>query len=155
MNYIETLFGHSIELRSCGTGSCDPWSLDYARSINLGLMCTTDCANFMLIDCNEIYKFDRNNDVQELYQMISNCIFDSWDMFTDQWLKDKIEKQRIDYLGTLEDSKKGLDESKKRDNVWKSIPKDKRTEVYKYLKTLSDEDRKKWYQDKIKELENN
>lgn len=147
------LHGHTIELRTNGTGSIDPWSEQYAMDIDLSIMCTADMAKFMLIDGDNIYKFDSFNDSMELHNLIDSNAFDTWDSFVSGWLNPMIEKKRVRDLGSLEESKRSLDESKKRDNVWKSIPKDKKREVYEYLKTLSKEEREEWYKNKISELE--
>ena len=146
------LYGHTIEIRSNSTGSIDPWSLDYAQSIDLSLMCTSDLGEFMLIDGQKIYKFESFNQAHELHEMISNGIFDSWEQFEEEWLVPKIKKYRMRYFGTLEESIESLKISKKRSIVWKSIPEKKRREVYEYLKTLSREENEKWYEDKFKEL---
>lgn len=146
------LYGHTIEIRGSGTGSIDPWSGDFANSIDLNLMCTADMAEFMLIDGQKIYKFESFNQAHELHEMISNGVFDSWEQFEEEWLVPKISKYRMRYFGTLEESIESLKISKKRDSVWKSIPQKKRREVYEYLKTLSREETEKWYEDKFKEL---
>ena len=146
------LFGHTIEIRSNSTGSIDPWSSDYAQSIDLSLMCTSDLGEFMLIDGQHIYKFESFNQGLELHEMISNGIFDSWEQFMEEWLKPKVEKRRTMDFGTLEESIESLKESKRRSTVWKSIPEKERRSVYEYLKTLSKEDTEKWYEDKFKEL---
>ena len=145
------LHGHTIEIRSNGTGSIDPWSLDFAHSIDLSLMCTADMAEFMLIDGTHIYQFVSFNDGAELHEYIKCEMFDTWEEFEREWLNPKIEKRRILYEGTLEDSIKGLKVSKKRDLVWKSIPKAKHREVYEQLKKLSKEKMEEWYEEKFKE----
>ena len=146
-----SLHGHTIEISSSGTGSIDPWSLDYAHSIDLSLMCTADMAEFMLIDGTHIYKFRSFNDGAELHEYIKCEVFDTWEEFEREWLNPKIEKRHIFYEGTLEDSIKVLKASKKRSLVWKSIPKEKQREVYEQLKKLSKEKREEWYEEKFKE----
>ena len=145
------LHGHTIEICSSGTGSIDPWSLDFARRIDLSLMCTADMAEFMLIDGTHIYKFRSFNDGAELHEYITCEVFDTWEEFEREWLNPKIEKRHIFYEGTLEDSIKNLKISKKRNLVWKSIPNEKHREVYEQLKKLSKEKREEWYEEKFKE----
>ena len=50
--------GHTIEYRICSTGSIDPWSLDYACENKISLMCTSDMAEFILVDGEQIYKIN-------------------------------------------------------------------------------------------------
>lgn len=152
MKYETEIFGHTIELRSNSTGSIDPWSLDYARSIDLSLMCTSDIGEFMLIDGRKIYKFQGFKDTYELAAFLSNDIFDSWEQFINEWLNPKLEKMYITDFGTIEDAKRNLDESKRRSIVWKSIPENEKRSIYEYLKTLSNEERDKWYESKFEEI---
>lgn len=59
MNYNPKLIeidGHTIEYRICSTGSIDPWSLDYAHENKISLMGTSDMAEFILVDGEQIYK---------------------------------------------------------------------------------------------------
>lgn len=151
MKYGCEIEGHKIEMLTNGTGSIDPWSEEYAKSIDLSLMCTADMADFMLIDGEQIYKFDRSNDSYFLYQAIETSLIEKWSEFN-EWLSSLIEKKRVHDFGTLEESKKSLDESKKRDLVWKSIPEKDRRSTYEYLKPLSKEERDKWYEDKFNHL---
>lgn len=153
-DYKKELFGHTVEVRGSGTGSLDPWAGDYARSIDLSLMCTADMAEFMLIDGDHIYKFHRWNAARELHELLDSGIIESWEQFENEWLKPNLEKPwTLEDWGSLAEHKKSLDKSKKRSNVWKSIPEKKKREVYEYLKTLSREETEKWYEDKFKELE--
>ena len=147
------LFGHTIELCSSGSGSIDPWSGAYAHSINLSLWGTADIGEFMLIDGSKIYKLYSFTDAKELHDFITSDVFDSWEQFENEWLNPKIEKRRVRYEGTLEESIETMKKSKKRSEVWDSIPEKKRREVYEYLKTLTKEETEKWYEEKIKELE--
>lgn len=144
--------GHTIEIRGSGTGSVDPWSGDFARSIDLGLMCTSDMAEFMLIDGQHIYKFESFNQAHGLHEMVCNGVFDSWEQFEDEWLKPKVEKRRIMDFGILDEHIEDMKISKKRSDVWKSIPEKKRRETYEFLKTLTKEETNNWYQEKFKEL---
>ena len=145
--------GHTIEVVLNGTGSVDPWSCDFARSINLGIMCTSDLGYFMLIDGNLVYKIERDNIAMELETLLATNYFDRWEEFEETWLKPHLEeKYCIKYWYTLEESIEGLKKRKKRDEVWKSIPEKKRREMYEYLKTFSKEEKEKWFEEKIKEL---
>ena len=146
------LYGHTLEIRGSGTGSVDPWSQDFAHSIDVSLMCTSDMAEFMLIDGQKIYKFESFNQAHELHELISNGIFDSWEQFDDEWLVPKIRQHRTIYFGTLDESIESLKEHKRRETVWESIPEKERRGVYEHLKTLSKEETEKWYEDKFKEL---
>jgi len=145
--------GHTIEVVLNGTGSVDPWSCEFARSIDLGIMCTSDLGYFMLIDGNLVYKIERGNIAVELETLLAKDYFDSWEKFEETWLKPHLEeKYCVKYWYTLEESIEGLKKRKKRDEVWKSIPEKKRRETYEYLKTLSREENEKWFEEKIKEL---
>ena len=152
MRYEKELFGQTIEIRGSGSGSIDPWSGDFARSINLSLMGTCDMAEFMLIDGQHIYKFDSSTPLMELHSFIESGVLDSWEQFENEWLKPLVDKYRVQDWGLLSEHIEDLKESKKRGNVWKSIPEKQRREVYEYLKTLSKEEKEKWYEDKFKEL---
>lgn len=152
MIYEKKLFGHTIEVRGSGSGSLDPWSGDFARSINLSLMCTSDMAEFMLIDGEHIYKFDSSTPLMELHSFIEADVLDSWEQFENEWLTPLVKKRRVHDWGLLSEHIEGLKQSKKRDIVWKSIPQNKRREVYEYLKTLSREETEKWYERKFEEL---
>ena len=146
------LYGHTIDICSNGTGFIDPWSCKFASDIDLSLMVTSDIGEFMLIDGSHIYKFDSFNDARELHSFIDNGIFDSWEQFEKEWLKPRLKKRWLRVDGTLEDSINSLIKHKMRDEVWESFPQKERREVYEYLKTLSREEKEKWYEDKIKEL---
>lgn len=152
MRYEKELFGHTIEIRGSGSGSIDPWSGDFARSINLGLMGTCDTAEFMLIDGQHIYRFHSSTPLMELHSFIEADVFESWEQFENEWLKPLIEKYRAQDWGLLSEHIEGMKKAKKRDEVWKTIPEKKRREVYEYLKTLSIEEMENWYEEKFKEL---
>ena len=152
MDTTLTLDGHTIEIRGSGSGSLDPWTSDFAKEIDCSLMCTSDMADFILIDGDNIYKLRSFNDGRELYEIIQNGVIDSWDIFLNEWLNPQVEKKHIRDFGSLKQSKEDIKYLKKKDMVWKSIPESQRRGVYKYLKTLSKEDNKKWFEDKFKEL---
>jgi hypothetical protein len=145
--------GHTIEVVLNGTGSVDPWSCEFAKSIDLGIMCTSDLGYFMLIDGSRVYKIKRSDAAMELKELLAENYFDCWEEFEETWLKPHLEdKYCVEYWYTLEESIESLKERKKRDEVWKSFPEKKRREIYEYLKTLSREEKEKWFEEKIKEL---
>lgn len=144
--------GHTIEIRGSSSGSLDPWTGDFTREIDCPLMCTSDMADFILIDGDDIYKLRSFNDGRELHEMIQNGIIENWDMFINEWLNPKLEKKHIRNFGSLKQSKENIKYLKKKDMVWKSIPTSDRRDTYEYLKTLSKEDNKKWFENKFKEL---
>ena len=74
------IFGHTIDLRSSASGSLDPWTSDYAKTYEVGIMCTDDMAEFALIDGEHIFKI-RNmiKFYYELKEAIENKLVGSWD----------------------------------------------------------------------------
>ena len=151
MKYDCEIEGHKISLLSNGTGSIDPWSEEYARSIGVSLMCTADMADFMLVDGTHIYKFDRNNDVYSLYQAVETHLLEKWEDFN-IWLASLMDKKRVRDCGYLEDRKKSIDFLKRKDIVWKSIPEKDRRSTYEYLKTLSKDEINRWYEERYEKI---
>lgn len=148
MNNTFQIEGHTIEFRTSASGSLDPWTSEYARNINFPLMCTADMAKFMLVDGSHIYKFESFEIAYDLVDKISNGSICKWKEFID-WISDT---RRTRDFGTLEESIEGVKEAQRRDSVWKSFPKDRKREIYEFLKTLSKEEKEAWYQEKFKEL---
>ncbi len=148
------LFGHTLEISYSGSGSIDPWSGEFARSINLGLWGTSDVGEFMLVDGSRIYKLDRSSLVMELRSFIDAGIFDSWEQFENEWLKKLIEKKHIFDWGTLSEHIEGMKLSWKRNEVWKSYGNDEKNkrEVYEEYKKMTEEERNNWYERKFEEL---
>ena len=146
------LDGNTIEIRGGGTGSTDPWTLDYAHYVGVSLMCTADMADFLLINGNHIYRARSFNSLHELNEMITQGVIDSWDMFIKEWLMPMLEKKHLVEFGTLDDSIKNIDELKRRGDVWKSIPEKEKRKTYEYLKSLSKEEINNWYRNKYREL---
>lgn len=142
--------GHTIEFRGSGTGSIDPWSGVYADEIGVSVMCTADMAEFMLIDGSHIYKFDSFNDARHLTTRIEEGTL-AWEEFA-TWLDDMIKKRHIRDFGLLEDSYRDLESLKRHNEVWKSFNEKEKRAAYEYVKTLSKEEKEKWYEDKFKEL---
>ena len=141
---------HTIEFQGSGTGSIDPWSSEYARKINVSVMCTADMAEFMLVDGSHIYKFDSFNNAKWLGSCLEEG-FVTWEMFT-KWLDDEIKTRHVFDDGLLEDSYRNLESLKRHNEVWKSFNEKEKREVYEYVKTLSKEERENWYEEKFKEL---
>ena len=56
MNYTTIIEGHTIEIKGSGSGSLDPWTSEYAREKGIGLMCTSDMAEFILLDGDDVWK---------------------------------------------------------------------------------------------------
>ena len=115
MSIIKEIDGHTIEIRYSGSGSIDPWTGDYARELGVGLMGTSDIGEFVLVDGNLIYRL--RNGYIPFMASIENLSFE--------------EVMGIlsthDSFGTLEESKKGIDELKiENDKVKKMTPEEKR-----------------------------
>lgn len=146
------LDGNTIEFRTSGSGSIDPWYHDYAKQIGLGIWGTSDMAEFMLVN-DRIYKFERFDDAYNLYYSIKFNETTTWSEVQDS-ISDLNSRNRIEDWGTLEEMKVAADKQKQQNNVWTSIPENKRREVHEWFKTLSNEDKSKWYDEQIKRLEN-
>lgn len=119
MNGKYELFGHTIEVRGSGTGSLDPWSGDYAREHNISVMCTSDMANFILVDGDEVYRIKHGQ--ISFCNSIENGGFSSWeevqqviDIYTDR------------KFGSLKESINSLDELQKRNEMFKKMSKEEK-----------------------------
>ena len=141
--------GHKIEFRSSGSGSLDPWTSEYARSLGVGIMCTSDIGEFMLIDDEHIYKFESCNQAYELSTMLREGIIDNWEMFEKEWLEPFLKRREHNDFGTIEEHRESVRKMKERDTVWKAIPEKHRRTVYEYLKTLGKEETFRWYDDML------
>lgn len=107
-NNVFNVAGHTVEVRYSPTGSCDPWTLDYAREKGVCLMCTSDVANFLLVDRDKLYRLKGGSLITFGHYLEKNVI-DSPEAFA-LWL-DEIKEQDF---GTLSESKKQIDEMKER-----------------------------------------
>jgi len=141
--------GHKIEFRSSGSGSLDPWTSEYARSLGVGIMCTSDMGEFMLIDDEHIYKFESCNQALELSTMLREGIIDNWEMFEKEWLEPFLKRREYNDFGTIEEHRESVRKMKERDTVWKAIPEKHRRTVYEYLKTIGKEATFRWYDDML------
>lgn len=112
---VRKIDGHTIEIRYSGSGSIDPWTGDYARELGVGLMGTCDVRNFVLVDGNLIYRL--RHGCIPFMASIENLSFEE--------VMDILST--YDSFGTLEDSKKEIDELKiENDKVKEMTPEEKR-----------------------------
>ena len=151
MKYTIAIDGHTIDVCQNGTSTIDPWSEQFAFELELSIMCTADMAIFMLVDKDRLYLIERTDDALELYELHETNALAKWEAFQ-KWFEEKLNKRRVRYCGTIRESIDGLIESKKRDEVWETIPKEKRHEVYEFLKTLTKAEKQAWYERKYEEL---
>ena len=148
------LDGHTIEFRTGSTGSASPWGLDFAESIGLSLMVTSDIRDFILVDGESVYAFDSVGESINLAQSIYieyDGKLRTWEDFK-QVLKNLEQSHKVRYFGSLSETKKQYKLSKKKDILWGMYPKDERYKMYVYVKNLSEEERKKWYDEKFREF---
>ena len=118
MNNKYEVFGHIVEISYSPTGSCDPWSLDYADSIGVGLMVTSDIGTFVLIDNDVIYKLNSNSSFGFL-EVLNSSTFTSFDEF-----EEVLKSYAYRWHCTLSESKKSLDNLKKEYDMLKDMSKE-------------------------------
>lgn len=83
-------------------------------------MCTSDVANFLLVDGDKLYRLKGGSLITFSHYLEKNVI-DSPETF-DLWL-DEIREQDF---GTLSESKKQIDEMKERQDAWDSLSQDEK-----------------------------
>ena len=101
-SYKAEIDGHTLEFRMSGTGSIDPWSGDYAHDNKIALMVTADCARFILVDGDHIYK------EKGFGKLFHDCGIETWEQAQD-WL----DKYCYD-KGSLKESLNNLAELKEK-----------------------------------------
>ena len=115
MGITKEIDGHTIEIRCSGSGSIDPWTGDYARELGVGLVGTSDVKNFVLVDGNIIYRLRRG--YIPLMENIASLSFEE--------VMETLSTH--DSFGTLEESKKEIDELKiENEKLKKMTPAEKR-----------------------------
>lgn len=144
--------GHTVEIRVSSTGSCDPWSLEYAQKIKLSRMCTADMAEFMLVDGEHVFRIENWGAARDLRNLVKTGAVADWSVFKDQWLMRGLADGSIMARGTLSEARGYLDEARRRERVWKAMPQAERRKAYEHLKTLGPEAVKAWYRERYKAL---
>lgn len=86
MNKKFEIEGHTLEFRSSGSGSIDPWTIDYADEHKIGLMGTCDIRDYLLVDGDLIYEV-RNCRAPSFYE--SNI--DNW-KDASEWIENNTRK---------------------------------------------------------------
>ena len=151
------VFGHTIEFRGSGTGSLDPWSADYAHEQGVSMMCTTDMAEFALVDGEYVYKI-RHGFVRvynELKNAIDNKTASCWhEVFA------IFNKYITSEFQTLTNSKHSIDIMKMQHEKFEKLSK-KEKEAYMenwrkerdMLIGMSDDEKKAFFEEKEKKTE--
>lgn len=122
------LFGHTLEIGPSGTGSCDPWTLDYASELGVGLMVTADLATFLLVDNEFIYKFESSRKVLKFIEKISNNEFETFDEL-EQYLSTIATKSC-----TLTEAKESIDRLKETNEKISKMTKEEKKEFFDSLR---------------------
>ena len=133
MEYKVEIEGHTIELRGSSTGSIDPWTLEYAIKKDVALWCTSDLGLFALVDDDHILKL-RGCTTVEFYDIVQDDGFQTWADVED-WLNKNIERD----FGSLEESKKDIDERKRKDDEYKAMAPEEKEEYKREWKRKHDE----------------
>ena len=113
---------HTVEIRYSSTGSCDPWTLDYAHELGVGLMCTADIANFALVDGDTLYRLKGGGTIT-FQHYFENKVFDEPGMF-ELWLEEISERK----FGSLKESKAQIDDLKRRNDEYKAMSPEEKEE---------------------------
>ena len=85
-NFNVMIKGHTLEFRTSGSGSIDPWTRDYAREHNIALIGTADVKDFVKVDDTWIYKIIHGY-TSGFYEKYSNDELKTWEEVQD-WLKE-------------------------------------------------------------------
>jgi hypothetical protein len=73
------LDGHTLDFRY-GNSGVDPWTTDYAWSMNVGLVNTCDVVPYLMVDGEEIYRV-RSTEYLEMLERLTDGELPSWDSF--------------------------------------------------------------------------
>lgn len=131
---ILNILGHTVEITISGSGSLDPWTAEYANSIGLNLMCTSDMANFILVDGEKIYRLERLGVIKAISELKEVTDLDAW-------LSDP---RNVRDFGTLEEQKKSCDKMKAESDRFKSLSKEEQEKEIAEWRRKREENRKKY-----------
>ena len=136
MSKTYTIDGHTVEYRESSTGSCDPWSMDYANEHNINLMITADMAEFVLIDGDSIFRLNCSVAFPSAIKECLEKYKPTWEQFG-VWFRNWIDRD----FGSLKKSIEGLKEME----LTRDIKNHKPMSGEEYTKTLQQLRKKRDY----------